>query len=71
MKQLITAIFISYALTVSAFAMSEQSPPSQRTQQQNEAYLGHLKYEYRNRVRTYLGMRTAAKNSADSDRGTL
>ena len=71
MKQLITAIFISYVLTVSAFAMSEQSPPSQRTQQQNEVYLGHLKYEYRNRGRTYLGMRTAAKYSAGSDRGTF
>jgi len=39
-----------------------------RTQAQNEIYLKHLKYEYQNRGRTFIGMETATKYSAGSER---
>lgn len=72
MKQLFTTILITYLLTMSSFAMSDQlqqknKNPSQRTKQQNEIYLQHLKYEYGNRGRTFIGMSKAAKYAAGSD----
>ncbi len=76
MKQLFTTTLITYLLTMSSFAMSDQSQqksqnPSQRTEQQNETYLQHLKYEYGNRGRTFIGMSNAAKYAAGSERGNF
>ena len=38
-------------------------------EQQREIYFKHLKYEYGNRGRTFIGMGVAAKHSTGSDRG--
>jgi len=79
MKKTIKNLFITYLfstclISISSCAMSEPSQPEQvnmmtpRTQAQNEIYLKHLKYEYRNRGRAFIGMETMAKYSAGSDR---
>ena len=74
MKRLFTITFITYLLTVASIAMSEslQSQPQQeqphRTEQQQQIYFNHLKYEYGNRGRTFIGMNVAAKHSVGSER---
>lgn len=74
MKQLFTVTFatilLSYLLTMSSLVSAEQSQ-QQITEQQQEVYHNHLKYEYRNRGRTYIGMSKAAKHSAGTDRGAF
>ena len=72
MKILITATLITYLLTIPFVTMAEQSQQeSQRTEQQNETYLQHLKYEYGNRGRTFIGMSKAAKHAAGSERANF
>ena len=73
MKQLYAILFATYLLTWTPLAMSEISQPAQQpqrplTEQQHKTYFDHLKYEYGNRGRTYIGMAKAAKYSAGSDR---
>ena len=58
-------------ISFSALTLSEPSQAVPAQSQQQEIYMGHLKYEYRNRGRTYLGMAKAAKWSANSDRGSF
>jgi hypothetical protein len=73
MKQLFTTAFITYLLTASSLAISEplhsqsQQEQPHRTEQQQKIYFKHLKYEYGNRGRTYIGMKVAAKHSTGSE----
>lgn len=79
MKKTIKNLFITYLfstclISISSCAMSEPSQPepvnkmTARTQEQNEIYLKHLNYEYRNRGRAFIVMEKMAKYSAGSDR---
>ncbi len=70
MKQLLTILFTTNLLTWSSLAMPAISQPAQQslTAQQQKIYFDHLKYEYGNRGRTYIGMAKAARYSVGSDR---
>ena len=57
-------VLLLYLLFIPIYSMSAEPD-------QNEIYFNHLKYEYGNRARTYIGMGVAAKASRDSQRGSF
>ena len=57
-------VLLLYLLFIPIYSMSAEPD-------QNEIYFNHLKYEYGNRARTYIGMDVAAKALRDSQRGSF
>ncbi len=58
---------LSLTIILSLFISSMPVHSAQQTE--HEIYFNHLKYEYGNRARTYIGMEAAARASMHSERG--
>ena len=63
----------SFSITELAAEFEQNKKPSLNhlTEQQREIYFNHLKYEYGNRGRTFIGMSKAAKKTNRLARPTM